>query len=72
MRMSWIPREHKFFDMFDETTAIVVKAAEAFTALVEHYDRQGLVRRVDGTQDIAAVTAAVVSAVGSEAAGAGR
>lgn len=50
MRLSWIPREHKFFDMFDETAAIVVKAAEAFTALVEHYDHRE--RRVNELREL--------------------
>src|SRR5262245_11114107 len=44
IRFSWIPREHKFFDMFDETTAIIVKAAEVFAHLVEEFNQ--LERRV--------------------------
>ncbi len=50
MRISWIPREHKFFDMFDETAAFVVKAAEGFTALVEHYDNRE--RRVSELREL--------------------
>ena len=38
MRISWIPREQKFFDMFDETAALVVKGANVLTDLVEHFD----------------------------------
>src|SRR5262245_53493415 len=50
MRMSWIPREQKFFDMFDETTAIIVTAAEAFAHLVEDFDH--LDRRVTGLREL--------------------
>lgn len=38
MRISWIPREQKFFDMFDETVELIVKAAEVFVNLVERFD----------------------------------
>lgn len=38
MRFSWIPREQKFFDMFDETTDIIVKAAQVFADLVDNFD----------------------------------
>jgi predicted phosphate transport protein (TIGR00153 family) len=38
MRFSWIPREQKFFDMFDETTRIIVKAAQVFADLVDNFD----------------------------------
>jgi uncharacterized protein len=44
MRFSWIPREHKFFDMFDETTALIVKASKLFAQLVEDFNQ--LERRV--------------------------
>jgi predicted phosphate transport protein (TIGR00153 family) len=50
MRLSWIPREQKFFDMFDETMAIVVKAAEAFTHLVEDFNH--LDRRVSELREL--------------------
>jgi predicted phosphate transport protein (TIGR00153 family) len=39
MRISWIPREHKFFDMFDETANIIVQAAEVFARLVEDFSQ---------------------------------
>jgi predicted phosphate transport protein (TIGR00153 family) len=38
MRFSWIPREQKFFDMFDETTGLIVKAAQVFADLVDNFD----------------------------------
>ncbi len=39
MRFSLIPREMKFFDMFDEAAAIVNRAAGKFLALVTEFDR---------------------------------
>jgi uncharacterized protein Yka (UPF0111/DUF47 family) len=39
MRFSLIPREMKFFDMFDEATAILRRASDAFLALVTEFDR---------------------------------
>jgi predicted phosphate transport protein (TIGR00153 family) len=50
MRISWIPREQKFFDMFDETAGIVVKAAEMFCDLVEHFDHRE--RRVNELREL--------------------
>ena len=38
MRFSLIPREHKFFDQFDDVTNIIVTAAKTFAELVEHFD----------------------------------
>jgi predicted phosphate transport protein (TIGR00153 family) len=40
MRLSWLPREAKFFDMFDEVTAIIGRAAQVFCELVEHFDHR--------------------------------
>jgi predicted phosphate transport protein (TIGR00153 family) len=40
MRFSWLPRELKFFDMFDEVTAIIGQAAKVFCELVEHFDHR--------------------------------
>lgn len=40
MAFSWIPREQKFYDMLDDTASIIVKAAEMFTDLVEHFDHR--------------------------------
>lgn len=39
MGFSLIPREEKFFDMFDEASAILNRAAERFLALVTKFDR---------------------------------
>src|SRR5262249_45656147 len=39
MRFSLIPRELKFFDMFDEAAAILTRASEKFLYMVEHFDR---------------------------------
>lgn len=38
MRFNLIPRELKFFDMFDETTAVITRAADKFLALVTDFD----------------------------------
>ena len=40
MRLSWIPREHKFFDQFDGVTKIIVDAAQMFADLVDHFDHR--------------------------------
>jgi uncharacterized protein len=39
MRFSLIPREMKFFDMFDEAAAVLIRASEKFLAMVTHFDR---------------------------------
>ncbi len=39
MRFSFIPRETKFFDMFDEVAAIQTRAAGKFLDMVKEYDR---------------------------------
>jgi predicted phosphate transport protein (TIGR00153 family) len=39
MRFSLIPREMKFFDMFDEVAAILTRAAEKFAQMVAQFDR---------------------------------
>ena len=39
MRFSLIPREEKFFDMFDEASAVLTRAAEKFLAMVTQFDR---------------------------------
>jgi len=39
MRFSLIPREEKFFDMFDEAAAILTRAAGKFLEMVKVYDR---------------------------------
>ncbi|MBI1783808.1 DUF47 family protein [Candidatus Sumerlaeota bacterium] len=39
MAFSLIPREMKFFDMFDETAAILVRASDKFLAMVTEFDR---------------------------------
>jgi hypothetical protein len=39
MRFTLIPRETKFFDLFDETAALLTRAADKFLALVTHFDR---------------------------------
>jgi predicted phosphate transport protein (TIGR00153 family) len=38
MRFSLIPREEKFFDMFDEMVSILTRASEKFLALVTEFD----------------------------------
>ena len=39
MRFSLIPRETKFFDMFEEVAAIQTRAAGKFLDMVKEYDR---------------------------------
>ena len=39
MRFSLIPRETKFFDMFDEVAAIQTRAAGKFLDMVKEHDR---------------------------------
>jgi predicted phosphate transport protein (TIGR00153 family) len=39
MRFSLIPREEKFFDMLDEASAVLTRAAEKFLAMVTQFDR---------------------------------
>lgn len=39
MRFSFIPRELKFFDMFDEVAAVVTRASDKFLAMVTQFDR---------------------------------
>ena len=50
MRFSLIPREQKFFDMFDNVTAIIVQSAQMFVDLVEHFDNRE--SRVNGLKDL--------------------
>src|SRR4051812_26467057 len=39
MRFSLIPREMKFFDMFDEAAGLLTRASDKFLALVTEFDR---------------------------------
>src|SRR5437588_9732368 len=39
MRFSLMPREMRFFDMFDDATAILTRAAGRFLDMVTHFDR---------------------------------
>lgn len=39
MRFSFIPREMRFFDMFDEASAILTRAAAKFLEMVTKFDR---------------------------------
>ncbi len=39
MRFNLIPREEKFFDMFDEASAVLNRAAEKFLVMVTKFDR---------------------------------
>jgi predicted phosphate transport protein (TIGR00153 family) len=39
MRFNLIPREEKFFDMFDEATVVLNRAADRFLALIKEFDR---------------------------------
>jgi uncharacterized protein Yka (UPF0111/DUF47 family) len=39
MRFSLIPRETKFFDLFDEVSAMLTTAADKFLAMVTRFDR---------------------------------
>jgi predicted phosphate transport protein (TIGR00153 family) len=39
MRINLIPREERFFDMFDEAADILTRAAGKFLAMVKEYDR---------------------------------
>src|SRR5581483_8268214 len=34
-----IPREEKFFDLFDESVGIIVRASEAFLQMIHQFDR---------------------------------
>ena len=50
MRISWIPREQKFYDMFDEVADLVLQAAKVFAELVERFDH--LQRRVTELREL--------------------
>lgn len=39
MRFNWIPREEKFFDMFEEAAAILTRASGKFLDMVTEFDR---------------------------------
>jgi uncharacterized protein len=39
MAFSLIPREMKFFDMFEEASAIITRASEQFLDMLTHFDR---------------------------------
>src|SRR5216684_1824301 len=39
MRFSLLPREERFFDMFDEAAVIITRAAGKFLAMVTEFDR---------------------------------
>src|SRR5436190_23833859 len=39
MRFSLIPREMKFYDMFDESAAILTRASAKFLSMVTEFDR---------------------------------
>lgn len=39
MRFSLIPRETKFFDLFDAAAGLLTRSADKFLALVTHFDR---------------------------------
>src|SRR5215469_6143155 len=49
MRFSLIPREMKFFDMFDEASTVLNRAADKFLAMITHFDR--LVERSNEIKD---------------------
>ena len=55
MRFSLIPREMKFFDMFDEASVLLNRAADKFLAMFTHFDR--LVERSNGTGRFSAFAA---------------
>ncbi len=50
MGFSWIPREQKFYEMFDEVAAIIVEAAQGFADLVDHFDHRE--RRVSELREL--------------------
>ena len=50
MRISWIPREEKFYDMFDGVAEIIVQSAQMFADLVEHFDHPE--RRVNELREL--------------------
>ena len=52
MGFSWIPKQPEFFDMFDETAELVVKAADVLVDLAEHLDCPG--RRVGDLTELEA------------------
>jgi uncharacterized protein Yka (UPF0111/DUF47 family) len=39
MRFSLLPRETKFFDMFDEAAAVLIRASDKFLAMTTQFDR---------------------------------
>jgi predicted phosphate transport protein (TIGR00153 family) len=39
MGVPWIPREHKFFDLFDRVVDIVARASQAFATMIAEFDR---------------------------------
>jgi uncharacterized protein Yka (UPF0111/DUF47 family) len=55
MRFSLIPREEKFFDMFDEAAAVMTRAAAEFLALVTEFNdlpaRSAEMKRLETTCD---------------------
>jgi uncharacterized protein Yka (UPF0111/DUF47 family) len=50
MRLSWIRREPKFFDMLDDVAALTVAAAKQFADLVEFFDHP--VRRTNELREL--------------------
>jgi hypothetical protein len=50
MAAPWIPREHKFFEMFDEVAGIIVQAGKMFSDLVEQFDHRE--RRVNDLREL--------------------
>ena len=58
MAFSLIPREMKFFDMFDEATAILTRASEKFLDMLTNFDRGP--NPTDSFQSAGAVSGAYV------------
>src|SRR5262245_60828497 len=50
MPVAWIPREEKFFDLFDRVGEIIGRAAQTFAELVEQFDH--LERRANELKEL--------------------
>jgi len=56
--------EHRPDDQEDVVRKRLRAYADSTAAVIPHYEKQGVVRRVDGTKDVASVTKAIFAALG--------
>ena len=56
--------EHRADDQEDVVRKRLKAYADATAAVIPHYEKQGIVRRVDGTKSMSEVTKAVFAALG--------